>query len=139
MVSFLHTPRSCTASLSSVRFIPDIVCISSIHFFLGRPLFLLPSPHASIIFFCIPFGNVYSHHMAKEHHLLLCCPLSQRQNSSSLWQLVRSPSVSTRLFSSLSKGPLASFSGSTFRRHQFPSPFLLPLSMSRNHTASPER
>src|SRR6218665_1589141 len=106
MLSFLHTSRSSTASLSCVRFIPDIVCISSIHFFLGRPLFLLPSPNASIIFFSIPFGNVCSHHMAKEHHLLVCCPLSQRLNSYSLWPLVRSPSVSTRLFSSLSKGPL---------------------------------
>src|SRR6218665_17291 len=58
MLSFLHTSRSSTASLSSVRFIPDIVCISSIHFFLGRPLFLFPSPNASIIFFSIPFARI---------------------------------------------------------------------------------
>src|SRR6218665_1732483 len=48
MVSFLHTSQSSAASLSSARFIPDIVCISSIH------LFLLPSPHASIIGY--PYG-----------------------------------------------------------------------------------
>src|SRR6218665_1648181 len=50
MVSFLHTipelrDAASAASLSSARFIPDIVCISSIHLFVGWPLFLLPSPH----------------------------------------------------------------------------------------------
>src|SRR6218665_2442785 len=58
MASFLHTSRTFTASLSFARFIPDIVCISSIHFFLGRPLFLLPSPHASTISFSIPFARI---------------------------------------------------------------------------------
>src|SRR6218665_730573 len=58
MVSFLHTSRSSTASLSSVKFIPDIVCISSIHFFLGQPLFLHLLPHASIISFSIPFARI---------------------------------------------------------------------------------
>src|SRR6218665_3570361 len=86
MVSFLHTSRTSTASLSSARFIPDMVCISSIHFYIGRPLFLLPSPRASIIKIIL-FHTVCSHHMAKELHLLFCCPLSQRQNFSCLSDL----------------------------------------------------
>ena len=58
MVSFLNPRRSSAASLSSARHLPDIVCISSIHLFLGRLLFLLPSPHASIIFFSVPFACI---------------------------------------------------------------------------------
>src|SRR6218665_3570628 len=42
---------SVVTSLSSASFIPDTSCISSIHFLLGRPLLLLPSPCASIILF----------------------------------------------------------------------------------------
>src|SRR6218665_2007136 len=129
MVSFLHTSLSSAASLRSARFIPDIVCISSIRLFL-----LLPSPHASIIPTSYPFP--FSRHMTRKHYLLFCYPLSQRQISSSLYE---SPPVSTRSFSSQSKRPTTSFSRSPFRRHQVSSPFLLSLSMSRNHTVSPER
>src|SRR6218665_2538655 len=53
----LHQPLQCflsaVISLSSASFIPVTSCISSIHFLLGRPLLLLPSPCASII----PFSN----------------------------------------------------------------------------------
>src|SRR6218665_1545776 len=53
----LHQPLRCflsaVTSLSSASFIPVTSCISSIHFLLGRPLLLLPSPCASII----PFSN----------------------------------------------------------------------------------
>src|SRR6218665_1002052 len=85
MVIFLHNPRSSAASLSSVRSIPDIVCISSIHLFVGRPLFLLPSPQASIIF----YKGVGPHHVSKKQYLLfwytlclsdrspLACPISK--------------------------------------------------------------
>src|ERR1700733_14447804 len=51
----LHCFLSIVASLNSTKFIPVLSCISSIHFFLGRPLFLLPSPHAIIISFSNPF------------------------------------------------------------------------------------
>src|SRR6218665_530977 len=51
-------------------------------------------------------------------------------SATKLLLLFRSPSVSTRLFSSLSKRSLASFSRSTFCRHQFSPPFLLSLSKS---------
>src|SRR6218665_1622941 len=117
MVSFLHTSGTSTTSLSSARFIPDIVCISSIHFFLGRPLFLLPLPHASIVSFSIPFARI----TWPSSSVLL-----PSVSATKLLFLVRSPSVSTCLFSSLSKRPLASFSRSTFRRHQFSSPCLCP-------------
>src|SRR6218665_3892919 len=43
----------CVTSLSSASFIPVTSCISSIHFLLGRPILLLPSPCSSII----PFSN----------------------------------------------------------------------------------
>jgi len=52
VVSFLHTSWSSAAFLSSARFIPDIMCISSIY------LFLLPSPHVSIISFSILFARI---------------------------------------------------------------------------------
>src|SRR6218665_2425168 len=79
MVIFLHNPRSSAASLSSVRSIPDIVCISSIH------LFVLLSPQSSIIF----YKPVCPHHVAKKQYLLfwytlclsdrspLACPISK--------------------------------------------------------------
>src|SRR6218665_246737 len=47
--SLLHCFLSVITSLSSAGFIPVTSCISSIHFLVGRPLLLLPSPHASII------------------------------------------------------------------------------------------
>src|SRR6218665_715744 len=45
---------SAVTSLSSASFIPVTSCISSIHFLLGHPLLLLPSPYASIIPFSYP-------------------------------------------------------------------------------------
>src|SRR6218665_3318578 len=48
---FLQCFLSAVTSLSSASFIPVTSCISSIHFLLGRPLLLLPSPNASIILF----------------------------------------------------------------------------------------
>src|ERR1700733_12578089 len=51
----LHCFLSSVASLSSTKFIPVLSCISFIYFILGRPLFLLPSPHANIISFSNPF------------------------------------------------------------------------------------
>jgi len=71
MVSFLHKSWSSTASLSSARFIPDVVSISSIHLFIGRPPFLLRSPYASIISFSIPFSLITWPQF--------CSPLSQRE------------------------------------------------------------
>src|ERR687898_647982 len=50
----LHFFLSEVASLNSARFIPVLSCISSIHFFLGRPLFFFPSPQANIISFSSP-------------------------------------------------------------------------------------
>src|SRR6218665_704239 len=49
---------SAVTSLSSASFIPVTSCISSIHFLLGRPLLLLPSPNASIILFYSPFDRI---------------------------------------------------------------------------------
>ena len=49
----LHCFLSVVTSLGSASFIPVTSCISSIHFLLGRPFLLLPSPCASII----PFSN----------------------------------------------------------------------------------
>src|SRR6218665_3221841 len=46
--------RGLVTSLSSASFIPVTSCISSIHFLLGRPLLLFPSPCASIILFSSP-------------------------------------------------------------------------------------
>src|SRR5678816_4633882 len=54
MIKPLHFLLSAVASLSSAKFIPVVSCISSIHFFLGRPCFLLPSPYANIISFSNP-------------------------------------------------------------------------------------
>src|SRR6218665_4005828 len=49
--SLLQCFLSVVTSLSSASFIPVTSCISSIHFLPGRPLLLLPSLCASIIFF----------------------------------------------------------------------------------------
>src|SRR6218665_110388 len=128
MVSLLHMSRYFAASLSSARFIPDIVCSSSIHLFLGRPLFLLPSPHTSILSFSIPFARIHGQRTSSS-------VLLPSVSAINLLLPVRSPSELIRLFSSQSKRSSASFSRSTFRRPQFSSPFLL----SCNHTVSPER
>src|SRR6218665_1735634 len=49
---------SAVTSLSSASFTPVTSCISSIHFLLGHPLLLLPSPCASIIFFSSPSDRI---------------------------------------------------------------------------------
>src|SRR6218665_888762 len=49
---------SAVTSLSSASFIPVTSCIYSIHFLLGRPLLLLPSPCASIILFSSPSDRI---------------------------------------------------------------------------------
>src|SRR6218665_634473 len=49
---------SAVTSLSSASFIPVTSCISSIHFLLGRPPLLLPSPNASIILFYSPSDRI---------------------------------------------------------------------------------
>src|SRR6218665_1187933 len=49
---------SAVTSLSSASFIPVTSCISSIHFLLGGPLLLLPSPCASIILFSSPSDRI---------------------------------------------------------------------------------
>src|SRR6218665_289338 len=49
---------SAVTSLSSASFIPVTSCILSIHFLLGHPLLLLPSPCASIILFSSPSDRI---------------------------------------------------------------------------------
>src|SRR6218665_2265022 len=49
---------SAVTSLSSTSFIPVTSYISSIHFLLGCPLLLLPSPYASIILFSSPSDRI---------------------------------------------------------------------------------
>src|SRR6218665_4154360 len=78
MVILLHKPRSSAAFLSSPRFIPDIVCIPSIHLFLTQPSSFSTCQHHFL------FKTVCPHHVAKKQHLLFCCPLSLRQISSCL-------------------------------------------------------
>src|SRR6218665_2149544 len=51
MTIFLQIFLSAVTSLSSASFIPVTSYISSIHFLVGRPLLLRPSPNASIILF----------------------------------------------------------------------------------------
>src|SRR6218665_789280 len=93
MVSLLHMSRYFAASLSSARFIPDIVCSSSIHLFLGRPLFLLPSPHTSILSFSIPFARIHGQRTSSS-------VLLPSVSAINLLLPVRSPSELIRLFSS---------------------------------------
>src|SRR6218665_1369201 len=58
--SLLHCFLSVATSLSSASFIPVTSCISSIHFLLGRPLLLLPSPYDSIIPLIITIINSFT-------------------------------------------------------------------------------
>jgi len=55
MTRLRHFTLSAVTSLRSAKFIPVDSCIVSIHLFLGRPCFLIPSPHASINSFSSPF------------------------------------------------------------------------------------
>src|SRR6218665_897520 len=133
LVSFLHTSRSSSrhplappdsslTSCVSPPFTSSLVGLSS--FFPRR----MPTsyPYPSLL--------LASHGLRKSSSVLL-----PSVSATKLLLLVRSRSVSTRLFSSVSKRPLACFSRSTFRRYQFSSPFLLSLFISRNYTVSPER
>jgi len=131
LVSFLHNARSSTASLSSARFIPDIVSISSIHLLIGWPFFFPLRMPASYPF---PYHLLSSRGQRTSTSVLL-----PSVSATYLLLHVQSPSVVIHLFSSQSRSPSASFSISTFRRHQFSSPLLLSLSMSHNHRVSPER
>src|SRR6218665_3184891 len=56
--SRFHCFLSAVTSHSSASFIPVTSCISSIHFLLGCPLLLLPSPYASIILFSSPSDRI---------------------------------------------------------------------------------
>src|SRR3984885_10915458 len=72
----LHCFLSIVASLNSTKFIPVLSCISSIHFFLGRPLFLLPSPHAIIISFYNPFDLMICPKNPSFLLIAICCNVS---------------------------------------------------------------
>src|SRR6218665_446656 len=67
---------SAVTFLSSASFIPVTSCISSIHFLLGHPLLLFPSPYASIILFSSPSDRITC---PKNRSFLLsavCCSVS---------------------------------------------------------------
>ena len=73
---FLQIFLSIVTSLSSASFIPVTSCISSIHFLLGHPLLLLPSPCASISLFSSPSDRI---RCPKNRSFLLsavCCSVS---------------------------------------------------------------
>src|SRR6218665_3263517 len=85
MVSFLHTSRSSTARIPQVHQIHPWHRVYFLH-----PLLPWSASLPSSLAACqhqILFHTVCSHHMAKELHLLFCCHLSQRQNSSCLSDL----------------------------------------------------
>src|SRR6218665_1589673 len=103
MVGFLHKSRSSTSSLSPAGFIPDIVSITSTHLFIGRHLFLLPSPYSRIISF--PYNLLSSYGQRTSTSVLL-----PSVSATYLFLHVRSPSVLIHLFSSQSRRPSASFS-----------------------------
>src|SRR6218665_1531765 len=94
MVNFLHKSRSSAASLSSARFIPDIVCISSIYLFLGQPPFLLSSPHHVSI---IPFSIGAYRLLSSNGQIISSSVLLPSVSATNLLLNVRFPSVLTRL------------------------------------------
>src|SRR6218665_2984731 len=104
MVSYRHKSQSSVVFLSSARLIPDIECISSIHLFLVQPLFLLPSPHASIISFSIPFACI-----TWPKNIIFCFAALCLSNKGQ--QYVQSPSELIRLFSSQPPSPYPHFAG----------------------------
>src|SRR6202046_1376251 len=75
---FIHPLFSWSTSFSSSfsTFIPVLSCISSIHFFLGRPLFLLPSSHAIIISFSNPFDLMICPKNPSFLLIAICCNVS---------------------------------------------------------------
>src|SRR3984885_9079676 len=76
MMYLLHCLLSIVASLNSAKFIPVLSCISSIHFFLGRPLSLLPSPRAIIISFSNPFDLMICPKNPSFLLIAICCNVS---------------------------------------------------------------
>src|SRR3984885_8958132 len=76
MMYLLHCLLSIVASLNCAKFISVLSCISSIHFFLGRPLFLLPSPHAIIISFSNPFDLMICPKNPSFLLIAICCNVS---------------------------------------------------------------
>src|SRR5678815_5091416 len=76
MIKSLHFLLSAVASLSSAKFIPVVSCISSIHFFLGRPCFLLPSPYANIISFSNPSDRMTCPKNLNFALSTVCCSVS---------------------------------------------------------------
>src|SRR6218665_1027418 len=90
MVIRLYKPRSSAASLSSTRSISDIVCISSIHLFLGRTSH--PYPSLSAVEHHFLFKTVCSLHIAKKQHLLFAA-LCLTDVKSSVWALTQAQSV----------------------------------------------
>src|SRR5678816_4166172 len=76
MIKPLHFLLSAVASLSSAKFIPVVSCISSIHFFLGRPCFLLPSPYANIISFSNPSDRMTCPKNLNFALSTVCCSVS---------------------------------------------------------------
>src|SRR3984885_7734144 len=73
----LHCFLSSVASLSFTKFISVLLCISSIHFILGRPLFLFPSPHANII----SFSNLFDLMNPCFLPYAVCCSISSFSTS----------------------------------------------------------
>src|ERR1700733_7149973 len=76
MMYLLHCLLSIVASLNVAKFISVFSCISFIHFFLGRPLFLLPSPHAIIISFSNPFDLMICPKNLSFLLIAICCNVS---------------------------------------------------------------
>src|SRR5688572_20296980 len=107
----LHFFLSEVASLNSARFIPVLSCISSIPFFLGRPLFFFPSPQANIISFSSPSARMTCPKNPSFLRRLMLFVVtthhSQSQSPCALLHLSFSPS---KIFS-------AFFSISTFHKH----------------------
>src|SRR6218665_935749 len=75
---------SAVTSLSSASFIPVTSCISSIFFFLGRPLLLLPSLNPSIILFSSPSDRITCPKNPRFLLSAVCCSISSSSISISM-------------------------------------------------------
>src|ERR1043165_1657719 len=76
LIKPFHFLLSVVASLSSAKFIPVVSSISSIHFFLGLPCFLLPSPYANIISFSKPSDRMTCPKNLNFALSTVCCSVS---------------------------------------------------------------
>src|ERR1043165_9891812 len=76
LIKPFHFLLSIVASLSSAKFIAVFSSISSIHFFLGLPCFLLPSPYANIISFSKPSDRMTCPKNLSFAFSIVCCSLS---------------------------------------------------------------